>query len=277
MPTQKLDDPRELDELVRLNALALQVAARDLVREIRKRLPVVGETWRTEKAFKERPGEVMQAILPPCRDVEKLLQELVPIAEWVKEHSTSLESLGNLVQDISLTFGNIRSHFNLAVPAPAVAPRAFPQRNVTPIPPSRLTTFLCSVCETIRVSKRCLPNPLLTEHLDSLEAEISVIQANRDEEKPYWDRARRVLWYRGQQCKRSIRSDAVHVISILDGFSNQAWKPLIDNPLLSDDEGSVSPELLTNALKNLKKGLSYLRFRAANGGDSITWEPAVSI
>ena len=85
---------------------------------------------------------------------------------------------------------------------------------------------------------------------------------------PIWDRDRRTLFFRNEPV-RTIRSLTVakHVVAILDEFQSLGWPHRIESPL----PGYTDSQRLHEAVANLNKGLTQIRFFSDGTGHGIEW------
>ncbi len=85
---------------------------------------------------------------------------------------------------------------------------------------------------------------------------------------PVWDRDRRTLFFRNQPV-RTVRSltVATHVVAILDAFQSLGWPHRIASPLADHADA----QRLREAVANLNRGLTRIRFASDGSGEGIEW------
>ena len=93
-------------------------------------------------------------------------------------------------------------------------------------------------------------------------------------ERPYYDSARRKLWWGGKLVKEfAQRASNQHLI--LCAFEEQGWPPRIDDPLPPRGHGTDPKRRLNRAINRLNDHQlnRRIRFRGDGTGEGILWEP----
>ena len=100
-----------------------------------------------------------------------------------------------------------------------------------------------------------------------LKAEFNLEQhdgpATPLEIRPKWDAETHTLLF-GQQPARTVKRTAKNIITILTCFEEDGWPKRIDNPLQDDIQRR-------EAIRQLNKGLRWIRFSADGSGEGIVW------
>lgn len=88
-------------------------------------------------------------------------------------------------------------------------------------------------------------------------------------QKPSWNKRDGALSFRGLICRNVNTSRANNIVLILDQFSELNWPTQIASPLRNGRD----PQKLGDAVKQLNKGLKYLKFSRTGTGKHIQWIP----
>jgi hypothetical protein len=96
-------------------------------------------------------------------------------------------------------------------------------------------------------------------------------EAERGDEKPVWDAARRELRFRGVLVKR-FRQPSPSQEAILAAFDEESWPPRIDDPL-PPETGQDAKRRLQRTIGNLNRAQEnpVLHFQGGGDGQSVQW------
>jgi hypothetical protein len=95
-----------------------------------------------------------------------------------------------------------------------------------------------------------------------------------EEERPYWDRNRRLLFYRGRLVK-GFSGKVGNQEVIVASFQELHWVWRIDNPVPGKGTDLPAAARLEEAVKDFNRSQVHrlLRFRAIDEGRAVLWEP----
>ncbi len=95
--------------------------------------------------------------------------------------------------------------------------------------------------------------------------------ANEEEQKPHWDKGKRILYFAGSVTKR-YRRIAKNQQLVLDVFQELGWPDSIDDPLPWSD-GADFIQRVNNTAKDLNKGYEneLIGFRTNGDGTGFSW------
>lgn len=87
--------------------------------------------------------------------------------------------------------------------------------------------------------------------------------------RPNWNHETGELHFSGKRVRRvGYPGRATNVVAILDAFEEQGWPNRIDDPL----PGGTDKQRLREAVRNLNRELTRIRFRADGSGTGIVWQ-----
>lgn len=88
---------------------------------------------------------------------------------------------------------------------------------------------------------------------------------------PRWDAGRRRLWW-GRTVVKVLDRESPGQMPVLAAFEEAGWPRRIDVTALLR-AGGLRPRSVVYLVKNLNRGLRWLRFHADGTKHGVTWEP----